>query len=224
MTTWPGSAPECAASPRWVRTSIARAPTAGRDRRGTSLTRWPTACSNRVSCRAGRRFASRQYVAHDRSHPAHPVCRAATSGSRACTSRRYRPRAGCRRRLPIHRWDGNRGCRSSESLHRAIVKRCAIGRQHVTRDLVQVEAGGEDVVLILGAEVGRFVAAPARKAPRGPGATGLASVAGWSNVLVDRRRGLCRTRRRKWRESARRAVRRRDVGRTCSSRAARRWG
>ena len=74
--------------------------------------------SRRASGRAGRRPPARPCGARDRSRRARPAWRAARSGSRACTSRRCRRRAGCRRRLRARRSDGSRGCRRRGSRRR----------------------------------------------------------------------------------------------------------
>ena len=66
-----------------------------------------------ASARAGRRPAARPCGGRGRSPRARPACAAATSGSRACTSRRCRPRAGCRRRPRARRSGGSRGCRET---------------------------------------------------------------------------------------------------------------
>ena len=67
--------------------------------------------------------------------------RAARSGSRACTSRRCRPRAGCRRRPRARRSGGSRGCRRRGSRSRRVVKVAPVGLEDVPGDLLQVEAG-----------------------------------------------------------------------------------
>ena len=64
-----------------------------------------------------------------RSPPARPASAAARSGSRACTSRRCRPRAGCRRRLRARRSGGSRGCRRRGNRCRCVVKRRAVRRR-----------------------------------------------------------------------------------------------
>src|ERR1044071_3281714 len=54
-------------------------------------------------------------VEFDRLFPALPVSPAARLDNRACTSRRYRARAGCHLRPRGHRWDENRDCRKPEN-------------------------------------------------------------------------------------------------------------
>ena len=54
----------------------------------------------------------------DRSRPAHPAFEAATSGSKACTSRPYRRSAGCHRHPRAHRSGESRGRNSRQSLRR----------------------------------------------------------------------------------------------------------
>ena len=111
----------------------------------------PASDSFRRRVRSGAGTASRQ-LQHIR------LGRAATSGNRACTSRRYRSRAGCRRRLRARRSDGNRCCRKRGNRCRSRLERRAVRLEHVPRDFVHVETAGEQVVLIFAAETRRFIA------------------------------------------------------------------
>ena len=140
---------------------------------------------------------------------------AARSGSRACTSRRCRRRAGCRRRLRARRSDENRGCRLTRKSSSWVVKVAPLRVEDVPRDLVHVEQAGEQVVLIFRAEDRRLVA---RQAARGGGAEvrqDRHELRAGPLVVARRRRDPCRRRRRRWRGSGRRAGRRRGAGRTC---------
>ena len=74
-----------------------------------------------------------------RSPRARPACGAARSGSRACTSRRCRRRAGCRRRLRARRSGGSRGRRETRKSSSLVVNVAPSGVRTCRVDLVQVE-------------------------------------------------------------------------------------
>ena len=109
--------------------------------------------------------AARPSGGRDRWRRGRPASRAARSGNRACTSRRCRRRAGCRRRPRARRSDGSRGLLETRKSDSRLVKVAPLGVEHVARHLPQVEQRGEEVVAILRAERARLV--PVRPAGHG---------------------------------------------------------
>ena len=71
-----------------------------------------------TSTRAGHPASPSPSCGCGKCRPAPPAGSTASSGSTACTSRRYRPPAGCRRRPRARRWGGSRGCRRRGSPRR----------------------------------------------------------------------------------------------------------